>query len=715
MLFSILKNKHLIYNLLGHGEIESRESIFMISVSKIRITINGSLIVTGEISLHRGSVTAINGKSGSGKSSLLYLLSLFSSHGECEYLCDEETVNIQDEDECARMRRKYSFLFQDNSLLDNLTVEENLKQAGLVAGINSNSADILELLNRVDLTEECLSKYPRQLSGGEQQRVALACSLVRKPEYLFVDEPTASLDDNSTQIVLRVLKEEAEKGTGICIASHDSRVWGISDHRYEILDCKIIPKTGFDLAEKPYEKECRNESLFSTFKYACLQRKKEKSVRRLVTIICALAVVAFALVGGVLKYLEETHRTLINQVSDKEIFTVNLLGTREEIYDADGNPGITKDEFAIIKQITGVEKVYSYFEFDDSSIDGMTYSPIQPIIVRMDGSEKEVIPFCSAIDLPAYSVVPYYQEQQIESHVSKWLDSGTDCYISAALARALGAEECKNELALVAHVWVPIRKELMNEYCEDVAAIGEYDICSEEVLEINVRGIIDTDFMNRYSMASDNLIYMPYETMNFILNNRQTEVQDQSFQTSFAGGETKEWNPSAAVVYVDSQRHLKFVSSKIENINGGFLTKCDYSNAEKLEKIISVTRSVSKWVTVIVVLILFFLMFALFMSYTLSRKREFALLKVYGIDRIRLIRVTIADGLLYAMSIVIMAIVLCAVVWLVGNLFLVQGAFNLNTGFVLLIPVMTLGFIIIPMVISALYAARLKADNVMRF
>lgn len=689
----------------------------MISASDIKIHISGKDLVSGEIAIPRGSIVVVKGDSGSGKSSLLYFLALFSSHGQGSYQLDGNEVDIHDEATCAALRRRYSFLFQDNALLDKLTVLENVQQAAASAGISVSAEQIIAAIKRVNLSEECIGKYPRQLSGGEQQRVALACALVRDSEYLFVDEPTASLDEQSTQIVLQVLAEEAAKGKGICIASHDSRVWNITDRKFEIVDGVIKSELSCDAIEETQTEvpAVNLKNAFSCFKYARLQRKREKSSRGIVSFLCALAVVGFVLLGGVLRYLKDTHDGLVKQVSDREIFVVNLLGTRESVLDSDGNPGITEEEMRSIAQFDGVETIYPFFEFYDSSFSGTGIHKIREITVRTKGEERKVMPLGATFGTETYSVLPFYKEQNIEDHIVHQFSQEAECYISTDLARALGVEDLKDELTISLWVWVPVGKYVMESSTDTIAAQGEFNICRSRELTVKVGGIIGEEYNNRFSVASENLLFLSFDLMDTVLQEMLIGSAGESFEKDAAGHEIKAWNPSAAVVYVDSQSRVKIVSSKIERINGSFSTRCDYSNAKKLEEFIKDTRSVSRIVVILVVFIIFVLMFILFMNYTLSRNKEFALLKVYGISRRGIILITVMDGILYACTIIVLALLMCGVAWVIGNAVLAQGAFTVDRSFMLMIPFMTVGFVLAPMLVSAGYAARLKVDNVMRY
>ena len=129
------------------------------------------------------------------------------------------------EPERARWRGKnLGYVFQEPKLLPFLTLEENIRLSGRLAGQTVSSGQIRELLAQVDLPD-CAGRFPRQLSGGERQRAAFVRAIVRRPRLLLADEPTASLDvKNSRRILELLLGYQARSGCLLLCASHDPAV-----------------------------------------------------------------------------------------------------------------------------------------------------------------------------------------------------------------------------------------------------------------------------------------------------------------------------------------------------------------------------------------------------------------------------------------------------------------------------------------------------------
>jgi len=155
-----------------------------------------------------GEFIAIMGRSGSGKSTLLHILGLLDMPTGGELKIDGKEVLKLSEGERARFRlEKLGYIFQEYSLLEEMTILENVYLPALcLERENSYRKRAVEMLETVGLGER-LKHYPNEVSGGEQQRAAIARALINRPKILFADEPTASLDVTSANIVLELFRK----------------------------------------------------------------------------------------------------------------------------------------------------------------------------------------------------------------------------------------------------------------------------------------------------------------------------------------------------------------------------------------------------------------------------------------------------------------------------------------------------------------------------
>lgn len=174
-------------------------------------------------SIKAGEFVYMVGKTGSGKSSLLKTL-----YGEIPLTEGSGTVegfsleNLKDR-EIPLLRRKIGIVFQDFRLLRDRTVGENLEFVLKATGVK-DKAEISEKINNaldsVNLKTK-LHKYPHELSGGEQQRIVIARALLNEPGLILADEPTGNLDPETSNEILRLLVQIAQKGTSVLLATHD--------------------------------------------------------------------------------------------------------------------------------------------------------------------------------------------------------------------------------------------------------------------------------------------------------------------------------------------------------------------------------------------------------------------------------------------------------------------------------------------------------------
>ena len=197
-----------------------------------------------DLSIPAGEMVAILGPSGSGKSTLLALMAGLDRPTEGEVLLDGEPISRLSEDRLALLRRhKIGFVFQSFQLLGHLTALDNvalpLELLGARGSAGTPRQRAAVLLARVGLAERG-HHYPVQLSGGEQQRVAVARAFAARPPVLLADEPTGNLDRATGERVLTVLRElHDEGGTTSVLVTHDSEVAALADRRVYLRDGRV--------------------------------------------------------------------------------------------------------------------------------------------------------------------------------------------------------------------------------------------------------------------------------------------------------------------------------------------------------------------------------------------------------------------------------------------------------------------------------------------
>ena len=189
------------------------------------------------VTIQKGEFVAVLGRSGSGKSTLLNILAGLDRPSEGKvYIDGTDIFNLCEEKRTLLRREKIGFVFQAYELLHSLTVAENIRLPELKADTDY----VRELLDTLKIRqyEKC---YPDQLSGGEQQRTAIARALINHPPVLFADEPTGNLDSKTERIVIDLLKNLAAKyGTSILIVTHNEDLVKDADRVIRLEDGEIV-------------------------------------------------------------------------------------------------------------------------------------------------------------------------------------------------------------------------------------------------------------------------------------------------------------------------------------------------------------------------------------------------------------------------------------------------------------------------------------------
>ncbi len=197
-----------------------------------------------DLKIKKSEFVAIMGPSGSGKSTLLGLAAGLDKPSSGEVILDNQTISNFTENQLASVRsEKIGFIFQNFQLVKNLTALENVYLPVL---FQKNKVEDFEkkanlLLEKVNLTSRA-KHFPGQLSGGEEQRVAVARAFMNNPKILFADEPTGNLDLKNGNSVLKLLLDlKKENGTTLLIVTHDEKVAKLADRIIKMEDGKILP------------------------------------------------------------------------------------------------------------------------------------------------------------------------------------------------------------------------------------------------------------------------------------------------------------------------------------------------------------------------------------------------------------------------------------------------------------------------------------------
>ena len=212
------------------------------NVNKSYLEGNIKHAVLNSLDLHvsNGEIIILFGKSGSGKSTLLNVISGIDIPDSGSVSIDGTDITKLSEKERTLVRRsKVGFIFQFFNLIPTLTVKENLLLPLELTGSNNTEERIASILTEVGLANRA-NTYPDKLSGGEQQRIAIARALIHNPDIILADEPTGNLDyETGRQIVDLLDRVVKKKGKTMIMVTHSKDVIGLADKIYSLKDGKL--------------------------------------------------------------------------------------------------------------------------------------------------------------------------------------------------------------------------------------------------------------------------------------------------------------------------------------------------------------------------------------------------------------------------------------------------------------------------------------------
>ncbi|MEW6656764.1 MAG: ABC transporter ATP-binding protein [Aquificota bacterium] len=215
----------------------------MIELRGVKKVIGQEEILKGiDIEIKKGEFVAIIGASGSGKSSMLYIMGLLDRPTEGEVFFEEERIDFSEEEKISKIRnQKLGFVFQFHYLLPEFSLLENVMIPAIRLGMKREEARerAYELLRRLGLAGKENRKI-YQISGGEMQRVAIARALINKPLVILADEPTGNLDSKNTQAVMDIFKDINSEGTTIVMVTHELELARQAHRIVEMRDGRIL-------------------------------------------------------------------------------------------------------------------------------------------------------------------------------------------------------------------------------------------------------------------------------------------------------------------------------------------------------------------------------------------------------------------------------------------------------------------------------------------
>lgn len=457
----------------------------MIEMKHINLSFKDkALFVDQEIKIDSGKITLITGESGSGKSTLLFELARLTDYANKEYIYENEKMSDLDEES---FRRKIAFVFQDCRLFNDLSVIQNIEFFSQLGEVEFKKDKMMNLLDELDLNID-LNGEVKVLSGGQKQRLLILCCMMKDPKIIFLDEPTAYLDDVNRRRMRKIIYDLCYKyHKTVVIASHDLDMLEIADKHYHIESQKILLK-------KNTIKENKNliaRKTIQTFplNYYLHAQKSNKVHYKRNIIISFLMIIMTYMMCFQAYYQKETER-MINKAIDNELRISYKDGGNA--YDMAGTP-VSRTLVQDLSQNNMIQNISPFFEWN---VAHMTVN---------DSSFKETV-----------VIQPYYKKMKTVKRsndpvfsIDKQKINTDKIYISYSLYQKI-----KGHIHLTGTMQV-----LKNNEFEFV----------EIPFELSNADTVDKDIGNRYTKSTENIIYISQNLYQKIINQC---IPDASYQSN---------------------------------------------------------------------------------------------------------------------------------------------------------------------------------------
>ena len=477
----------------------------MIEMKHINLSFRDKdLFFDQEIKIDSGKITLITGESGSGKSTLLFELARLTDYANKEYIYENEKMSDLDEES---FRRKIAFVFQDCRLFNDLSVIQNIEFFSQLGQVEFKKDKMMNLLDELDLNID-LNGEVKVLSGGQKQRLLILCCMMKDPEIIFLDEPTAYLDDENRRRMRKIIYDLCYKyHKTVVIASHDLDMLEIADKHYHIESQQILLKKN-SIKENKNLIARKTIQTFPLNYYLHAQKSNKIHYKRNIIISFLMIIMAYMMCFQAY-YQKETER-MINKAINNELRISYKDGGNA--YDMAGTP-VSRTLVQDLSQNNMIQNISPFFEWN---VAHMTVN---------DSSFKETV-----------VIQPYYKKMKTVKKNSNPVFSinkqkiNTDkIYISYSLYQKI-----KGHIHLTGTMQV-----LKNNEFEFV----------EIPFELSNADTVDKDIGNRYTKSTENIIYISQNLYQKIINQC---IPDATYQSN------------VYILKIDSYKNIQAVTDFIK-------------------------------------------------------------------------------------------------------------------------------------------------------
>lgn len=587
----------------------------MIEIKNLNISF-GDKVILNNASFHTypGVLTIIRGKSGSGKSTFL---KAFQFAYECEYIYEGQRVDELDQD--SRQQFIYDHMVnvpQIPLFIEGMTIEEHIKQL-VKLGYQRN--DIYEEKFGIASLKK---KYPRNLSGGEKTRVAIYLAIMSQPEILILDEPTAALDASYAIEMIKYLKEYAEEGHYVIVATHDQRMIEEADVLYKVDQTLILEKE--NKRETPLISQIpHNHKLFTL-------RFSHRTFRIVMNILVAFTMIICAYSYNVYGHYNASYEQKINTIASRDL-TVYKEKMSNDYYSYNGSEfPMTQSDYKKIKSVKNIESVKWRYEkeYNDVMILGLdTETQLKYQEAKLTGKKCN-----QTINLVSMQV---YEDEDDYTNLTVKHNDNKGVYISNQLLsnQDISVDSINmDDLKLKFYLPIPMYDASgITQTGIDLEGSEYVDVNTVLVdlieVELPVRGILkEGTEISSNSYSGTRSIYVPRSVINQYRKTyhaTQSKVlygvpgaegtdykyYEGSLPSTYTMSDVDQvivetpWKPGAYTVRVDSLKNIDQVTKQLEKL--GFNVEGAFVDNSAINKILSNNKKVLIQFMIIVFILLY--------------------------------------------------------------------------------------------------------------
>lgn len=583
-----------------------------------------------KLSIPSGKLVLLVGESGSGKSTLINCLTLRNDF-DYEYHIDDIDLHKLDDDEKKNFILSHmGIVYQNPKFIESLTIKDHIE---LIQDLCSSHDSIDEYISLLKLNN-LIDQYPNNLSGGEQVRVALLLSLIKNPDIIIMDEPTSSLDEHYTELVLNILRKLVSQGKTVIISTHDAMLMKHADIIYKISNNTLSQASLPFESQYASDKCLKSASIVSNIEkvpHILSRTKKHNKVYR--KVMMSLTIIAIAVSSFATQFnnaVMTVQLAEVNELSSNELIVYKPMGGdphNDGASHGNENEVMTDEDLKAIEEIEHVQDIrwrvdilmgwtamlpenkYSYIAMDDYKIE-VTYS---------DGTSVERF-----IEESLPTLNTYFKDKNYDSDIlEKFSEQGI--YISRRYAEFLDEDISKLKGAKIkCDIYIPVYNSVGKAWTEDENGTSYYPTmtdCEIINIELPIAGILKESRMGLHNMLNF-AVYMERDDLEKYLNeykkteNRTVYVTDYdgpecyynekpTDKTALITVEEEPWTPRNYSVFIDDITAMEEVVGNISR--KGFNVSNAYFEASAITNSLETAQNGIKYfsygITAIVILI----------------------------------------------------------------------------------------------------------------